>query len=105
MKLGGPLGWDTETYMDDVALQDDFLEDINAPTYNGFRDVLFYDVLEGLAKTHIVNRLLDEQMDEVCRERREHFEEKERLRLLQKDDESDSNVSYGEEVFDDDQPK
>lgn len=62
---GSPLGWDEDTYKDNQPMQDEFLEEINAPTYNGFKDVLFWDVLEGIAKIQIVKLHLDEQMHRI----------------------------------------
>jgi len=34
--LGEPLGWGDE-FKNDPDLQDDFLEELNVPTYNNFR--------------------------------------------------------------------
>jgi hypothetical protein len=43
--LGGPLGWDRETYEKDLKAQDDFLEELNIRTYNEFKNYLFWEVL------------------------------------------------------------
>lgn len=42
--LGEPLGWGPE-YKDNINLQSDFLEELNIPTYNNFKDFLFFDVV------------------------------------------------------------
>jgi hypothetical protein len=36
MMLGEPFGWDREKYTGNIALQDEFLEELNVPTYNWF---------------------------------------------------------------------
>jgi hypothetical protein len=37
-------------------MQDDFLEELNIKTYNGFKDYLFYDVLQALNKVYMINK-------------------------------------------------
>lgn len=54
MKLGKPLGWD-EDYKDDFEMQDEFLEELNIPTYNNFQHFQFYDVIQALIKVYLVN--------------------------------------------------
>jgi hypothetical protein len=54
MMIGEPLGWDEKVYRDNIELQDDFLEELNITTYNGFKDYLFYDVIQALTKVYIV---------------------------------------------------
>ena len=39
-----PLGWN-ERYREDYEWQDNYLEDLNIPTYNDFKEYMFYDVL------------------------------------------------------------
>lgn len=53
--LGEPLGWD-ESYRNNQKLQDDFMEELNIQTYNGFKDYLFFDVIQALVKVYIVKR-------------------------------------------------
>jgi hypothetical protein len=44
--MGGPLGWPQEHgYNESIEIQDDFMEELNLPTYNNFKDYLFYDVI------------------------------------------------------------
>ena len=52
--MGEPLGWGPE-YKNNVILQNDFLEELNIPTYNNFKDFLFYDVVQALTKVYLVN--------------------------------------------------
>lgn len=52
--MGEPLGWGPE-YHNHINLQSDFLEELNIPTYNNFKDFLFYDVVQGLTKVYLVN--------------------------------------------------
>lgn len=65
LSLGGPLGWDTKTYADNQKLQDIFLEELNLSTYNGFRELLFWDVLQGLTKIYILKRQLEKEYREL----------------------------------------
>jgi hypothetical protein len=58
--MGEPLGWGPE-YQDNVNLQSDFLEELNIPTYNNFKDFLFYDVVLALTKVYLVNVDPDEE--------------------------------------------
>ncbi len=44
LKLGRPLGW-TEEFRGNFEIQDEFLEELNIPTYNNFQDFHFYDVI------------------------------------------------------------
>ena len=52
--LGSPLGWDTKKFDNNQKAQDDFLEELHIPTYNGFQSVLFWDVIQALAKMYMV---------------------------------------------------
>ena len=54
LMMGEPLGWGPE-YKNNVILQNDFLEELNIPTYNNFKDFLFYDVVQALTKVYLVN--------------------------------------------------
>lgn len=54
LKLGEPLGWNESLYKNNQNLQDDFLEELNIMTYNGFKDVLFWDVLQALTKVYMI---------------------------------------------------
>ena len=54
LKLGRPLGWN-EDFRGKFDLQDDFMEELNIPTYSNFQDFQFYDVIEGLIKVYLVN--------------------------------------------------
>lgn len=56
LMLGTPLGWDEDTYKGNQKMQDDFLEELNIKTYNGFKDYLFYDVLQALNKVYMINK-------------------------------------------------
>ena len=48
MELGEPMGWG-DRYKDNLALRDNFFEELNIPTYNWFQHFLFWDVLISLA--------------------------------------------------------
>ena len=54
LKLGRPLGW-TEEFRGNFEIQDEFLEELNIPTYNNFQDFHFFDVIQGLIKVYIIN--------------------------------------------------
>lgn len=54
LKLGEPLGWSEEEYKDNLNKQEDFLEEMNIPTYNNFQDYLYWDVLLALIKVYMV---------------------------------------------------
>lgn len=55
MKLGEPLGWNESIYRDNQKLQDDFLEEMDIPTYNNFREVLFWEMIQALTKIYMIN--------------------------------------------------
>ena len=55
MKLGEPLGWDENIYWDNQRLRDDFIEEINIITYNNFKEVLFWEMIQALTKIYMVN--------------------------------------------------
>ena len=61
--LGEPLGWGPE-YQDNQELQSDFLEELNIPTYNNFKEFLFYDVVQALTKVYLVNVNKSEEEEE-----------------------------------------
>ena len=52
--LDEPLGWKEIMYKDNKALQDDFIEELHIQTYNNFKDVLFWDVIQALSKMYLV---------------------------------------------------
>lgn len=54
LKLSKPLGW-TDDFQGNFELQDDFLEELNIPSYNNFQDFHFYDVIQALVKVYLVN--------------------------------------------------
>lgn len=54
LQLGEPLGWGPE-FRNNIQLQDDYLAELNITTYNQFKDYLFWDVIEALAKLYLVN--------------------------------------------------
>jgi len=54
MSLDEPLGWKPAKYDGNKELQDDYLEELNVSTYNGFKDLLFWDVLQGITKIYLV---------------------------------------------------
>ncbi len=54
LQLGEPLGWGDE-YRGNITLQDDYLAELNITTYNQFKEYLFWDVIEALAKVYLVN--------------------------------------------------
>lgn len=54
LNLGEPLGWRREIYENNVSLQDDFLEELNIMTYNQFKDVLFWEVIQALTKIFLI---------------------------------------------------
>jgi hypothetical protein len=43
--LKSPLGWDAKRYEGNQIAQDNFLEELHIPTYNGFQDFLFWDII------------------------------------------------------------
>ena len=53
-ELGDPLGWNTKTYKDNKIMQVNFIAELNITTYNNFRDVLFWDVIQALSKLYMV---------------------------------------------------
>ena len=63
--VGKPVGWDEETYRNDQKLQDIFLEELNLPTYNGFRELLFWDVVQGLAKIKMIRMHQEKEYKEL----------------------------------------
>lgn len=64
LDLGEPLGWNKAEYKDNQALQDKFLEELNLTTYSDFRELLFWDVLQGLTKMHIIKLQLIKEKEE-----------------------------------------
>jgi hypothetical protein len=59
-------------------MQDDFLEELNIKTYNGFKDYLFYDVLQALNKVYMINNT---SKTEEPAANKEEVREKVKLRL------------------------
>jgi hypothetical protein len=59
MTLGEPLGWDRVKFERKIRLQDEALEELHIPTYNGFSEFLFWDVLQSLCKVYMVNLELE----------------------------------------------
>jgi len=55
MKLGEPLGWDESIYRDNQRLQDNFMEEMNIITYNNFKEVVFWEMIQALTKIYMVN--------------------------------------------------
>ena len=43
--LKSPLGWEAKRFEGNQTAQDDFLEELHIPTYNGFQDFLFWDIV------------------------------------------------------------
>ena len=54
LMLGEPLGWNEDLYKENQQLQDDFMEELNIITYNNFKDVLFWDVIQALTKVYMI---------------------------------------------------
>jgi hypothetical protein len=42
-----------------------FLEELNLPTYNGFKELLFWDVLQGLAKICTIKSQIEKEYKEL----------------------------------------
>lgn len=52
-QLEEPLGWN-DRYRDDIEYQDNYMEELNIPTYNLFKEYQFYDVIQALTKVYMV---------------------------------------------------
>lgn len=59
MQLGEPLGWSRNKFENNRELQDEFLDQLHIPTYNNFKDVLFWDVILGITKLYVVKTELE----------------------------------------------
>ena len=66
--LGIQLGWTRSRYENNRELQVQFLEDLYIPTYNGFRDFLFWDVAVSLCKVCIIKEKLKSISDGMTEE-------------------------------------
>jgi hypothetical protein len=60
--LGEPLGWNEKKFKDNQELQDEYLEELHLSTYGGFQKVLFWDVIQALAKLYFVRLEMKEHM-------------------------------------------
>jgi hypothetical protein len=66
--LGSQLGWTRSRYENNRELQVQFLEDLYIPTYNGFRDFLFWDIALSLSKVYIIKEKLKSISDGISEE-------------------------------------
>ena len=51
--LGQPLGWD-ESYKNDLDKQNQFIDNINLPTYNNCTQYSFEDIIENLVMLSVI---------------------------------------------------
>lgn len=63
LALPQPMGWD-KTYKDNKDKQDDFIADLNMPTYRNFSEFYFTDVMEGVSMHLLLtNNILKKQYE------------------------------------------
>ena len=61
MKLPEPLGWDN-SFQGNKEKQDDFIVELNLPTYHNFKNFYFMDVMEGVSMHLLITQnIVDER--------------------------------------------
>jgi len=64
LALPHPLSWDS-SYLNNTDKQDDFIADLNMPTYKNFSEFYFLDVMEGVSMHLLLTQNVLQQENEA----------------------------------------